>query len=106
MSRVQDLFNKIPSVFNAEAAKDVNAIFQWEITGDGGGNWQVIINEGKCEVKEGIHPSPSVSMKMDIETYFSLVNKQLNPIQAFMTGKLKVSGNIILAQKFQNLFDF
>jgi putative sterol carrier protein len=104
MSEISDLFKKIPSSFKADAAEGVNAVFQWEITGDGGGAWQIIVNDGKCEVIEGFHPNPSVSMKMDVETYLAMANKQLNPMQAFMTGKLKVSGNIMLAQKLQQLF--
>jgi putative sterol carrier protein len=104
MSQIDDMFAKIQSSFNPQAAQGVSAVFQWEITGEGGGIWQIVVADGKCEVKEGSLASPNVTMKMDSNTYLALTNKQLNPMQAFMSGKLKVSGDIMLAQKLQQLF--
>ena len=103
---VKELFEKIPEAFNADAAQGVDAIFQFEITGDGGGTWNVVIKDGTCEVQEGAHNDPSVTMTMSTETWLGLVNKEVNGMQAFMSGKLKVTGNIMLAQKFESLFSF
>lgn len=104
MSDIQDIIDKLPSVFNADAAKGVNAVFQYEITGEGGGSWYVTVNDGTFEVKEGTHPSPSVTMKLDTATYKAMAAKQLGGIQAYMSGKLKVTGNLMIAQKFQQIF--
>jgi putative sterol carrier protein len=104
MSQVKELFEKLPSLFNAEAAKGKNIVFQYDITGEGGGQWQVIVQDGKCEVKEGVHPNPSVTMTMDAETYLAIASKKLSGMTAFMTGKLKAKGNIFDAQKFNELF--
>lgn len=102
MSQIKELFEKLPTMLNAEAAKGQNIVFQFDITGEG--QWQVIVNDGKCEVKEGLHPNPSVTMTTDSETYLAMATKKLNGMQAFMTGKLKVKGNVLLAQKFPHLF--
>jgi len=103
---VKGIFERIPEAFNADAAQGVDAIFQFEITGDGGGTWNVIIKDGACEVQEGAHGDPSVTMTMSTETWMGLVNKEVNGIQAFMSGKLKVGGDMMLAQKYQSLFSF
>ncbi|MBS0629860.1 MAG: SCP2 sterol-binding domain-containing protein [Verrucomicrobia bacterium] len=104
MSQIKEIFEKLPSVFNAEAAKGKNIVFQYDITGEGGGQWQVIVNDGKCEVKEGVHPNPSVTLTMDAENYLAMAAKKLKPTTAYMTGKLKIKGNIFLAQKFAEFF--
>ncbi len=103
---VKSIFDRIPEAFNADAAQGVDAVFQFEITGEGGGTWNVIIKDGACEVQEGPHDDPSVTMAMSTETWMGIVNKELNGIQAFMSGKLKVSGDMMLAQKYQSLFSF
>ena len=43
---------------------------------------------------------------MSAEDWVSMVNKELNPMEAFMSGKLKVSGDIMLAQRIPELFSF
>ena len=101
---IKEIFEALPTSFNADAAKGVDAIFQYNIEGEGGGNWIVCIKEGTCSVIEGIHESPSVTLNMDASTYTGLVSGEVNSIQAYMSGKLKISGNIMLAQQFPQLF--
>jgi putative sterol carrier protein len=43
---------------------------------------------------------------MSSETWLAIVNKELNGMQAFMSGELQVSGDIMLAQQIQQLFEF
>ena len=104
ITNVTEVFSKVPQSFNAKAAKSLNAVFQFDITGEGGGNWTVIVKEGACQVNQGKHSAPTVTLTMSSETWLSMVNKQLNGMQAFMSGKLKVSGDIMLAQRIPDLF--
>ena len=104
LTSVKEVFDKMPAVFNANAAQGLDAIFQYDITGDNGGSWNVVIKDGACQVNEGIHASPSVTLTMSDDTWLGIVNKQTNGMQAFMTGKLKASGNIMLAQRIEQLF--
>jgi putative sterol carrier protein len=106
ITSVKDVFSGMPASFNAGAAKGINATFQFEITGEGGGSWNVNVKDGTCQVAEGKHASPSVTLTMASETWLGIVNKQVNSIQAFMGGKLKLTGNMMLAQKIQDLFKF
>jgi len=101
---VKEVFNKMPEVFNPNAAQGVNAVFQFEITGEGGGSWNVAIKDGACEVNEGTHDSPSVTLTMSGETWLGMVNKEVNGMQAFMSGQLKATGDIMLAQRIEQLF--
>ena len=101
---VKAVFAAMPEVFSPDAAKGMDAIFQFEITGDGGGDWHVIVKDGACEIQEGTHESPTVTLSMSGETWLGMVNKQINGMQAFMGGQLKASGDIMLAQRIEELF--
>jgi putative sterol carrier protein len=101
---VKEVFNGMPEVFNPSAAQGLDVVFQYEITGDGGGNWYVTIKDGTCEVTEGSHDAPSVTLTMSAGTWLGIVNKETNGMQAFMSGELKASGDIMLAQRIEQLF--
>lgn len=104
LTTVQDVFKKMPEVFDADAAQGLDAVFQFEITGDNGGNWNVVVKDGTCEISEGSHDDPSVTLAMSAETWLGMVNKEINGMQAFMGGQLKASGDIMLAQRVEQLF--
>jgi len=104
LENVADVFNKMPGVFDADAAQDLDAVFQFEITGDGGGNWTIVVKNGACEISEGTHDAPSVTLTMSAETWLGMINKEINGMQAFMGGQLKAAGDIMLAQRVEQLF--
>lgn len=104
ITSVKQIFDKMPEVFNSSAAKGLDAVFQFEIAGDNGGIWNVAIKDGACQVNEGSHPSPSVVLSMSADTWLGIVNRKTSGMQAFLTGKLKAGGNIMLAQRIEQLF--
>ncbi|MBW2169714.1 MAG: SCP2 sterol-binding domain-containing protein [Deltaproteobacteria bacterium] len=104
LTDVKEIFTKMPEVFNPSAAQGLDAVFQFEITGDDGGNWSVIIKDGACQIQEATHESPTVTLTMSGETWLGMVNKEINGMQAFMNGQLKASGDIMLAQRIEQLF--
>ena len=106
LTDVKEVFDKMPGVFNPSAAQGMDAVFQFEIAGDGGGNWSIIVKDGACQVQEGTHDSPTVTLTMSGETWLGMVNKEVNGMQAFMSGQLKASGDIMLAQRIEQLFPF
>ncbi len=101
---VKQAFDMMPSRFNKEAAKGMNATYQFDLSGDGGGKWHVIINNDKCEVKEGSAASPSITISMTAQDYLDMLSGKLNGQMAFMTGKLRIAGDMGLALKMQSLF--
>ncbi|MEE9612092.1 MAG: SCP2 sterol-binding domain-containing protein, partial [Desulfatiglandales bacterium] len=104
LTNVQEVFTRMPEVFNSSAAQGLDAVIQYDITGEGGGNWTITIKDGACQVQEGTHDEPSVTLTMPDETWLQIVNKETNGMQAFMSGQLKVSGDIMLAQRIEQLF--
>ncbi len=101
---VADVFKAMPERFNAAAAAGVNAVYQFDLTGDDGGTYHVKVAEQACEVNEGGTDSPNITITMAASDYLDMVNGKLNPQMAFMGGKLKIKGDMSLALKMQQLF--
>jgi len=101
---VKEIFSAMPTNFNADAAKGMNSVIQFNLTGDGGGNYHVVIKDGACAVNEGTHASPNMTMTMAAQDYVDMITGKLNGQMAFMSGKLKIAGDMGLAMKMQSLF--
>ncbi len=104
LTSVKEVFENMPQAFNAAAAAGQNLVFQFHITGGEAGDWNVIVKDGTCQVNQGVDPSPTVSLTMADEDWLAMCNGTLNGMTAFMTGKLKATGDIMAAQKIQTLF--
>ncbi len=101
---IKEVIAGMAGSFNAEAAKGMNAVYQYDITGDDGAQFYNEIKDGALDVKEGTHASPNITITMTSKDYLDLVNGKLNGQMAFMSGKLKIKGDMSLAMKLQNLF--
>jgi putative sterol carrier protein len=106
LSMVKAIFEKMPSIFNADAAKGVDATFQFNISGEGGGDWYAEVKGGACKVEAGVHPNPTTTIKMDAPDFVDMINGKLPAMQAFTSGKLKIGGDIMKSQLITRLFKF
>jgi putative sterol carrier protein len=70
---------------------------------DGAGKWTVDVNDGKVSVSEGGDSADAVISASE-ETFRKIANGEQNPTSAYMTGKLKVKGDMGAAMKLQKLF--
>ena len=104
LSTVNEVFEKMPQVFNSAAAAGLDMVFQFHITGDQAGDWNVVVKENACQVNPGVHASPSVSLTMADVDWLAMCNGTLDGMTAFMSGKLKATGDIMAAQRIPNLF--
>jgi putative sterol carrier protein len=101
---VKEIFGAMPGQLNADAAKGMNSVIQFNLTGDGGGEYNVAIKDGACSVNQGAHASPNMTMTMAAQDYVDMITGKLNGQMAFMSGKLKIAGDMGLAMKMQSLF--
>ncbi len=104
MTTAADVFKNMPSQFKADKAGDMNVIVQFDLSGDDGGKWYVTIADGNCAVEEGTVDSPKATIRMDANDYVDMTSGKLNPMAAFMSGKVKVEGDLNTVMKFQQLF--
>ncbi|MGB6064680.1 MAG: SDR family NAD(P)-dependent oxidoreductase [Desulfomonilaceae bacterium] len=103
---VKQVFDRMPGAFRPENTSGVDVVFQYRISGSGGGEWFAIVKEGSCEVRQGTHEKPTTTIIMSDEDFLSLMSGKLNAMQAFTTGKLKIEGDLMKSQLIEKLFKF
>lgn len=101
---VQEVLEMIPSRFMPEKAGDLKAVIQFDLNGDGGGQHYLSIADQACTVQSGLSPNPSMTLSASAADFLSLMNGELNAMQAFMQGKIRVKGDVSLAMKMQAIF--
>jgi putative sterol carrier protein len=82
-----------------DAVTKVNAIYQFDITGDDGGKWWVDTTKSGGEVGDGDKADAKCTITMASKDFMDMVEGRLNGQMAFMTGKLKIKGDMSLAMK-------
>jgi len=103
---VDKIFDAMPDAFVADAAAGVDVVFQFVISGSGGGEWHCVIKDSTCKVKAGAHQKPGCTLKMADKDFLNMMNGLLPPMQAYTSGKLKIEGDIMKSQLIEKLFKF
>ncbi|MGD8735655.1 MAG: SCP2 sterol-binding domain-containing protein [Anaerolineae bacterium] len=102
MSEVKKLIEAMPTAFRPEKAGGAKAVIQLDLTGEHGGMWVLHVEDGACHVLSEPPSSPGVKVTMDADDFVALYRGNLDPIKAFMTGKVKIAGNVgLVAQMLQ-----
>jgi 3-hydroxy-3-methylglutaryl CoA synthase/NAD(P)-dependent dehydrogenase (short-subunit alcohol dehydrogenase family)/putative sterol carrier protein len=101
---VQDVFDKMAGSFNADAAAGVDVVFQFNISGAGGGDWYCIVKDGGCTIDSGTHEKPICTIKMTDGDFMAMMGGKLPAMQAFTSGKLKIEGDVMKSQLLEKLF--
>ncbi|MFO8112944.1 MAG: SDR family NAD(P)-dependent oxidoreductase [Desulfosalsimonadaceae bacterium] len=98
------VFDAMTGAFQPDAAKGVNVVFQYDISGDKGGNWFCEIADGNCTVGTGTHEKPTCTLAMSDTDFLAMMNGELPAMQAYTSGKLKIGGDIMKSQLIEKLF--
>ena len=87
---------------NPSAAEGLDLVFGFRI--DDTKNFSLVVKDKTCELKEGENPDAQVTLVMDSETLEGIVDGSTDGMQAFMGGKLRTEGDMMLAMKLSELF--
>jgi NAD(P)-dependent dehydrogenase (short-subunit alcohol dehydrogenase family)/putative sterol carrier protein len=102
--KIEGLFQKIESMLSEEIVKKTNAVYQFNVKGDEAGIWHCDLKNGKGAVGKGEPPVPAdATLTMDGKNFFDMFAGKLKPASAFMTGKLKISGDLKKAMALEKL---
>lgn len=102
---LDQIFGAMESAFQPDKAAGQEAVIQWDITnGDETLNYTINVKDGKCEVKSEPGENPRVTLEISFPNYLRLITGNLDGMQAFMSGQLKITGDMMFAQVFQSWF--
>jgi putative sterol carrier protein len=97
----REFFESLETRVDGSKTAGMNNSYLFDI--DGAGKWHVSVQDGKVSVSEGEQEADAVISASE-ETFEKLVSGDQNPTSAYMTGKLKVKGDMGAAMKLQKLF--
>lgn len=99
----KEIFEEISEKFeeHEDDVKDVGGVFQFHVTGDDAGDWVMDCKE--ATITAGTVDDPDTTLTIDQEDFEAIYTGDLNGMQAFAMGKLKVTGNLPLSLKIQGL---
>jgi putative sterol carrier protein len=99
---VQEFFQNLESRADASKTAGMSNSYLFDI--DGAGQWKVDVDDGKVTVTEGGGEGADATIQATEEVFQKIVNGEQNPTSAYMTGKLKIKGDMGAAMKLQKLF--
>ncbi|KPA91835.1 putative sterol carrier protein [Pseudomonas asplenii] len=102
MTAVAKAVEAMKAKFNSKAATGLDVVFGFRI--DETQHFSLIVKDETCELKEGENPDANVTLVTDSETMQGIVNGDTDGMQAFMSGKLRVEGDMMLSMKLSELF--
>lgn len=104
MPSPDDIFEKLPGQIQEAKAEGFSATIQFDLSGDSGGQWYVTVDNGDAAVEKGSADEPAATIRMSASDFVDMMTGDLDPMNAFMMGKVKVEGDLNTVMKFQTLF--
>ncbi len=101
---LKEFFQTLPRALDRDAAEDVDAVYQFDLTGPQGGQYVLSIRDGTCTVQEGTHDDPHVTLSMAGEDCMKVLSGQVSGQSVVMSGRLRISGDVGLAMQLKSLF--
>ena len=102
--RLNDFIARMSKAFVPEKAAGLDTTIQLDLTGDHAGKWNLVIKDKQCTLNEGAAPDPKLTVSANSEDLMKIFNGQMDGMQAFMQGKLKLTGDLSVAMKLITLF--
>ena len=101
---LKEVMEAIPDHFIPENAKGIDATVQCKFSGSQNSDWIITIKDQTCIVEEGISVNPDITVKADTKVIEDLINGELDPMRAFLFGKVKIKGELSEGMKLVKLF--
>lgn len=101
---VKELVFNHEKAFLPEKAAGLEAVIQYNFTGEEAGDYIITIKGGACSVAEGIADDPTMTLTADGSYFGDVLMGKEDGMKGFMMGKLKLAGDLNLAMKLTSLF--
>ncbi len=101
---ISELMTRMPKAYLPEKAPGLDAVIQFKFSGAEAGDWFATIKNDQCKTEQGVYPTPKMTLSADSSDYIKIFTGELDGMQAFMAGKLKLAGDLNLAMKLMTIF--
>jgi putative sterol carrier protein len=104
---LDDVFRRMAEHVDPDRARDVDTVLHWKIYDrpEGGyDHYEVVLEGGTCTVSESPSREPAVTLKLKPVNFLRLVSGHASGPTMFMTGKLKLEGDVMLASRLTSMF--
>jgi putative sterol carrier protein len=100
-----EIFTEINSRLQADPSKaaGMNATYQFDLSGDDGGQYNIVMKDGAGQAGSGTVENPNITITMAANDFVDLTTGKLDGTMAFMSGKIKIKGDMGLAMKLQSV---
>lgn len=104
--QAEEVFDGMAQRITPDMQRKVNAVVRWDITQGGkvAKTWVTNLKTGSVTSGGVDTAKPDCTMIMADDVLVAITSQKLSPINAFMQGKLKIKGNMGIAQRLQGLF--
>lgn len=101
---VPEIFERMPGLFLPDRAAGVDAAVAYKVTGEGGGEYTCIVKDGAFTLETAARPDANATVTISAADWIALNEGTLDPMAAYMSGRLKATGDQNLLMKFPKLF--
>ena len=101
---VKELIFNHEKAFMPDKAAGLEAVIQYHLTGDEGGDYIINIADDVCQVEEGVAEDPTMTLTADGRYFGDVLLGKEDGMKGFMQGKLKLAGDLNLAMKLTSFF--
>ena len=107
-STVRGIFEEhLPAKLRAkpDVVAKINAVYQFNVDGPDGGAWTVDCTAPGGKITAGVDPAARCTVNITDRDFLGILAGRLNPQMAFLSGKLRIQGDMGLAMKLQQILD-
>ncbi|MFN2188219.1 MAG: SCP2 sterol-binding domain-containing protein [Candidatus Promineifilaceae bacterium] len=94
MMTTSETMQSLPGRFQARLAGNLQAVIQFRLTGEDGGQWFMMIGGGDCSVHEGSHESPDSVITMRASDFVGINDGTVDPVSCFWGGLISLEGSV------------
>jgi putative sterol carrier protein len=101
---LKQLFEGMVQAFIPEKAEDLDTVIQYDITGEGGGKFYMVIKDKKFTLFEGEAEEPNVTIVVNRADWYAIAKGELDGVEAYMSGRMRAYGRMSDLMRLQSIF--
>lgn len=101
---IAESFPALQAAFLPDRTAGLDKTLQFDFSGREPGTWTMHIHDGSMDYAQEAAQSPNATIAVDSDDWLNILGGALDPVSAFMGGKIKIQGDMGLMMQFQNWF--